>query len=98
MLGKWEKILYSKIGTNGKAGKWNEKRSDCDWSYRKNSIKLLIIGLELLASAILSLYIPYIFLHSTSALRISIMIIYGRRKTGNRKKYAAGAESIGVCQ
>lgn len=44
-------------------------------SYRKNSIKLLIIGLELLASAILSLYIPYIFLHSTSALRISIMIL-----------------------
>lgn len=44
-------------------------------SYRKNSIKLLIIGLELFASAILSLYIPYIFLHSTSALRISIMIL-----------------------
>lgn len=44
-------------------------------SYRKNSIKLLVIGLELFACAILSLYIPYIFLHSTSALRISIMIL-----------------------
>lgn len=44
-------------------------------SYRKNSIKLLIIGLELFACAILSLYIPYIFLHSTSAFRISIMIL-----------------------
>lgn len=44
-------------------------------SYRKNSVKLLIIGLELFACAILSLYIPYIFLHSSSALRISIMIL-----------------------
>lgn len=44
-------------------------------SYRKNSMKLLVIGLELFACAILSLYIPYIFLHSTSALRISIMIL-----------------------
>ncbi len=44
-------------------------------SYRKSSVKLLIIGLELFACAILSLYIPYIFLHSTSALRISIMIL-----------------------
>lgn len=44
-------------------------------SYRKNSVKLLIIGLELFACGILSLYIPYIFLHSTSALRISIMIL-----------------------
>lgn len=44
-------------------------------SYRKNSIKLLIIGLELFSCAILSLYIPYIFLHSASAIRISIMIL-----------------------
>lgn len=44
-------------------------------SYRKNSIKFLIIGLELLACGILSLYIPYIFLHSNSAFRISIMIL-----------------------
>lgn len=44
-------------------------------SYRKNSIKLLIIGLELFACGVLSLYIPYIFLHSNSAFRISIMIL-----------------------
>lgn len=44
-------------------------------SYRKNSIKVLIIGLELFSCAILSLYIPYIFLHATSAVRISIMIL-----------------------
>ncbi len=44
-------------------------------SYRKNSVKFLIIGLELFSCGVLSLYIPYIFLHSTSALRISIMIL-----------------------
>lgn len=44
-------------------------------SYRKNSVKLLIIGLELFSCAVLSLYIPYIFLHSTSAVRISVMIL-----------------------
>lgn len=44
-------------------------------SYRKNSIKVLIIGLELFSCAILSLYIPYIFLNATSAVRISIMIL-----------------------
>ena len=44
-------------------------------SYRKSSVKLLIIGLELFSCAILSLYIPYIFLHSTSAIRISVMIL-----------------------
>lgn len=44
-------------------------------SYRKNSKQLLIIGLELFSCAVLSLYIPYIFLHSTSAIRISVMIL-----------------------
>jgi hypothetical protein len=43
--------------------------------YRKNSIKIAIIGTELLCCGILSLYIPYIFLHTTNALRISIMIL-----------------------
>ena len=33
-----------------------------EFSYRKNSLKLLIIGLELFSCGILSLYIPYIFL------------------------------------
>lgn len=44
-------------------------------SYRKSSIKLLIIGLELFSCGVLSLYIPYVFLHSNSAFRISIMIL-----------------------
>lgn len=44
-------------------------------AYRKNSINLGIIGMELLLCGILTLYIPYIFLHTTSALRISIMIL-----------------------
>lgn len=42
-------------------------------AYRKNSLKLTIIGLELLSCGILSLYIPYIFLHTTNVFRISIM-------------------------
>ncbi len=44
-------------------------------AYRKNSINIGIIGIELLACGILTLYIPYIFLHTTSALRVSIMIL-----------------------
>lgn len=44
-------------------------------SYRKSSLKLLIIGLELFSCGVLSLYIPYIFLHSNSAIRISVMIL-----------------------
>ena len=43
--------------------------------YRKDSIKFAVIGVELLACGILSLYIPYIFLHTTKALRLSIMIL-----------------------
>lgn len=43
--------------------------------YRKNSLKFAVIGVELLACGILSLYIPYIFLHTTQSLRISIMIL-----------------------
>ena len=44
-------------------------------AYRKNSINIGIIGIELLSCGILTLYIPYIFLHTTSALRVSIMIL-----------------------
>lgn len=43
--------------------------------YRKNSMKFAVIGIELLACGILSLYIPYIFLHTTKMLRLSIMIL-----------------------
>ena len=43
--------------------------------YRKNSMKFAVIGVELLACGILSLYIPYIFLHTTKMLRLSIMIL-----------------------
>ena len=44
-------------------------------AYRKESVNLLVIGIELLLCGILSLYIPYIFLHTTSAFRISIMLL-----------------------
>lgn len=44
-------------------------------AYRKNSINLGIIGIELFTCGVLTLYIPYIFLHTTSALRVSIMIL-----------------------
>ena len=43
--------------------------------YRKNSMKFAVIGVELLACGILSLYIPYILLHTTKMLRLSIMIL-----------------------
>lgn len=35
----------------------------------------MIISLELFACGILSLYIPYIFLHTNNAFRISIMVL-----------------------
>lgn len=44
-------------------------------SYRKNSLKFCFIGIELLACGVLSLYIPYIYLHTTQTLRNSIMIL-----------------------
>lgn len=43
--------------------------------FRKNSMKFAVIGIELLACGILSLYIPYVFLHTTKSLRLSIMIL-----------------------
>ena len=46
-----------------------------EFAYRKNSLNLGIIGIELLLCGVISLYIPYIFLHTTSALRVSIMIL-----------------------
>ncbi len=44
-------------------------------SYRKNSVKFAFISIELLLCAILSLYIPYIYIHTTDYLRYSIMIL-----------------------
>ncbi len=44
-------------------------------AYRKNSLKFCFIGIELLICAVLSLYIPYIYLHTTKELRVSIMIL-----------------------
>lgn len=44
-------------------------------SYRKSSFKFCFIGIELLACSVLSLYIPYIYLHTTRALRTGIMIL-----------------------
>ena len=48
-----------------------------EFSYRKSSIKFMIIGIELLLCGIFSLYIPYIYLHTTDSLRNSIMILPG---------------------
>lgn len=44
-------------------------------SYRKKSLKFCFIGIELLACGVLSLYIPYIYLHTTRALRVGIMVL-----------------------
>lgn len=44
-------------------------------SYRKNNLGLMIISIELLLCGILSLYIPYIFLHTNRTFRISIMVL-----------------------
>ena len=48
---------------------------DIEIAYRKDSKKLWLIGLELLACGILSLYIPYIYLHTTTYLRNCVMIL-----------------------
>lgn len=48
---------------------------DIEIAYRKDSKKLALIGVELLVCGILSLYIPYIYLHTTAYLRNSIMIL-----------------------
>ena len=39
---------------------------DIELAYRKDSKKLWLIGVELLVCGILSLYIPYIYLHTTA--------------------------------
>ena len=44
-------------------------------AYRKDSIKYCLIGIELLVCGVLSLYIPYIYLHTTKILRNIIMIL-----------------------
>ena len=48
---------------------------DIEIAYRKDSKKLALIGIELLLCAILSLYIPYIYLHTTAHLRNCVMIL-----------------------
>ena len=48
---------------------------DIEIAYRKDSKKLWLIGLELLACGILSLYIPYIYIHTTTYLRNFVMIL-----------------------
>ncbi len=44
-------------------------------SYRKNSLKFCFIGIELLICGVLSLYIPYIYLHTTPKLRCGVMVL-----------------------
>lgn len=48
---------------------------DIELAYTKNSKKLTLIGIELLICGVLSLYIPYIYLHTTAYLRNCIMIL-----------------------
>lgn len=48
---------------------------DIELAYRKDSKKLWLIGVELLACGILSLYIPYIYLHTTEHLRNCVMVL-----------------------
>lgn len=44
-------------------------------AYRKNSKKYTLIGVELLCCGILSLYIPYIYIHTSSQFRNIVMIL-----------------------
>ena len=48
---------------------------DIELAYRKDSKKLWLIGVELLACGILSLYIPYIYIHTTVYLRNCVMVL-----------------------
>lgn len=48
---------------------------DIELAYRKDSKKLALIGIELLLCGILSLYIPYIYLHTTAYLRNCVMVL-----------------------
>ena len=48
---------------------------DIELAYRKDSKKLALIGVELLLCGILSLYIPYIYLHTTAYLRNCVMVL-----------------------
>lgn len=48
---------------------------DIEIAYRKNSIRLWIIGIEFLIIGVVSLYIPYIYLHTNNIVRIVIMIL-----------------------
>ncbi len=48
---------------------------DIELAYRKDSKKLALIGVELLVCGILSLYIPYIYIHTTAYLRNCVMLL-----------------------
>lgn len=48
---------------------------DIEFAYRRDSKKLALIGVELLSCGILSLYIPYIYLHTTAYLRNCVMVL-----------------------
>lgn len=44
-------------------------------AYRKQSKKFMSFGIEFLCSGILSLYVPFIYLHTTVTLRFIVMIV-----------------------
>lgn len=48
---------------------------DIEIAYRKSSIRLWIIGIEFFVIGVVSLYIPYIYLHTNSIIRIIIMTL-----------------------
>lgn len=46
-----------------------------EFAYRKPEWKLTFIGIELLACSILSIYIPYIYLHTSSSVKIVVLLL-----------------------
>ena len=46
-----------------------------EFAYRKPEWKLTFIGIELLSCSILSIYIPYIYLHTSSSIKIAVLLL-----------------------
>lgn len=46
-----------------------------EFAYRKPEWKLTFIGIELLSCSILSIYIPYIYLHTSSNIKIAVLLL-----------------------
>ena len=46
-----------------------------EFAYRKPEWKLTFIGIELLSCSILSIYIPYIYLHASVGIKIAVLLL-----------------------